>query len=75
MAARSPRAGPDRGVVFQAPSLLPGSRRARTSRSASIASIRTPAARERRDIVDYYLTRVGLADALDKTRAATCRTA
>ena len=53
----------------------PGSRRGRTSRSASIASIRTPRSAERRDIVDYYLTRVGLGDVARQARAATCRTA
>ncbi|HEY8538249.1 MAG TPA: ABC transporter ATP-binding protein [Steroidobacteraceae bacterium] len=59
-------AGPDRGVVFQAPSLLPWL----TARENVALGVERVYARvseqERRDIVEYYLERVGLADALDK---------
>jgi nitrate/nitrite transport system ATP-binding protein len=59
-------AGPDRGVVFQAPSLLPWlSARANVALGVDRVYAHVDAV-ERRDIVDYYLTRVGLADALDK---------
>ncbi len=53
----------------------PGSPRARTSRSGSTGSIRTPAAPSARDIVDYYLTRVGLGDAMRQARRANFPTA
>ncbi|MEN0039760.1 MAG: nitrate ABC transporter ATP-binding protein [Pseudomonadota bacterium] len=62
-------AGPDRAVVFQAPSLLPwmtaydnvmlGVDRVYPKASAS----------ERADIVEYYLDRVGLADAMHRGAA------
>jgi nitrate/nitrite transport system ATP-binding protein len=59
-------AGPDRGVVFQAPSLLPWLT-ARQNVSLGVDRVYPHASqRERSDIADYYLTRVGLADALDK---------
>jgi nitrate/nitrite transport system ATP-binding protein len=59
-------AGPDRGVVFQAPSLLPWLT-ARENVGLGVEQVYPHvAASERRDIVDYYLARVGLADALDK---------
>jgi nitrate/nitrite transport system ATP-binding protein len=59
-------AGPDRGVVFQAPSLLPWLS-ARQNVALGVERVYAHiAAAERRDIVDYYLTRVGLGDALDK---------
>jgi len=59
-------AGPDRGVVFQAPSLLPWLS-ARQNVALGVDGVYAHAsAKERADIVDYYLTRVGLADALDK---------
>ncbi|MFL6549761.1 MAG: ABC transporter ATP-binding protein, partial [Povalibacter sp.] len=59
-------AGPDRGVVFQAPSLLPWLT-ARQNVALGVEQVYShAAASERRDIVDYYLTRVGLSDALDK---------
>ncbi len=59
-------AGPDRGVVFQAPSLLPW---LTASENVALGVDRVyPHAfdRERLDIVDYYLARVGLADAADR---------
>lgn len=59
-------AGPDRGVVFQAPSLLPWLT-ARENVALGVEQVFPHAgAGERRDIVDYYLARVGLGDALDK---------
>jgi nitrate/nitrite transport system ATP-binding protein len=59
-------AGPDKGVVFQAPSLMPWLT-ARENVMAGVARVYPHASKaERRDIVDYYLTRVGLGDSLDK---------
>ena len=59
-------AGPDRGVVFQAPSLLPWLT-ARENVALGVDQVYPhTTAGERRDIVDYYLTRVGLAGALDR---------
>jgi nitrate/nitrite transport system ATP-binding protein len=62
-------AGPDRGVVFQAPSLVPWLT-AYENVALGVASVyphATPA--ERRDTAEYYLGRVGLADALHKRAA------
>jgi nitrate/nitrite transport system ATP-binding protein len=57
---------PDRGVVFQAPSLLPWLT-ARQNVALGVERVYSHvSAKERADIVDYYLTRVGLGDALDK---------
>jgi nitrate/nitrite transport system ATP-binding protein len=59
-------AGPDRGVVFQAPSLLPWLT-ARENVAMGVDRVFPHVSvQERRDIVDYYLGRVGLGDALDK---------
>jgi len=59
-------AGPDRGVVFQAPNLLSWLT-ARQNVALGVDRVYPHASdAERRDIVDYYLTRVGLADSLDK---------
>lgn len=59
-------AGPDKAVVFQAPSLMPWLT-ARQNVMAGVARVYPHASRaERREIVDYYLERVGLADSLDK---------
>jgi nitrate/nitrite transport system ATP-binding protein len=59
-------AGPDRGVVFQAPNLLPWLT-ARENVAVGVDRVYPHAsAAERRDITEYYLARVGLSDALDK---------
>ena len=59
-------AGPDKGVVFQSPSLMPWLT-ARENVMAGVSRVYPHATRaERREIVDYYLSRVGLGDSLDK---------
>ncbi len=59
-------AGPDRAVVFQAPSLMPWLT-ARENVALGVDRVFSEAAvSERRDTVDYYLERVGLADAMDR---------
>ncbi|OGS51086.1 MAG: nitrate/sulfonate/bicarbonate ABC transporter ATP-binding protein [Erythrobacter sp. RIFCSPHIGHO2_12_FULL_63_10] len=62
-------AGPDKAVVFQAPSLMPWLT-ARQNVALGVERVYPHAAKaERRDIVDYYLDRVGLGDAKDKMAA------
>lgn len=62
-------AGPDKAVVFQAPSLMPWLT-ARQNVMAGVARVYPHASRaERREIVDYYLERVGLGDSLNKLAA------
>ena len=59
-------AGPDRGVVFQAPSLLPW---LTVSENVAIGVDRVfphVGAGERRDIINYYLGRVGLGESADR---------
>ncbi|MEM7683726.1 MAG: nitrate ABC transporter ATP-binding protein [Pseudomonadota bacterium] len=59
-------ADPERAVVFQAPSLFPW---LTAKENVAIGADRVyPAASqaERQDVVEYYLERVGLADAMDK---------
>lgn len=59
-------AGPDRGVVFQAPSLFPWLT-AFENVMLGVDKVYPHASQdEREDIVEYYLTRVGLADAMFK---------
>jgi len=59
-------AGPDRGVVFQAPNLLSWLT-ARQNVALGVDRVYPHASNaERSDIVDYYLSRVGLGDSLDK---------
>ena len=63
------RAGPDRAVVFQAPSLMPWFT-ARENVSMGVKRVYPNASRaEREEIVEYYLSRVGLADSMDKPAA------
>ncbi len=58
--------GPDRGIVFQSPSLLPWLT-AFENVMLGINQVFYPASRvERRQIAEYYLSLVGLADAMDK---------
>lgn len=62
-------AGPDRGVVFQAPSLFPWLT-AFENVALGVDKVYPHATRsERDDIVEYYLTRVGLGDSLFKKAA------
>ncbi|MGZ8226505.1 MAG: ABC transporter ATP-binding protein [Methylococcaceae bacterium] len=62
-------AGPDRGVVFQAPSLFPWLT-AFENVILGVDKVYPHAAKsERQDIVEYYLTRVGLGDSLHKKAA------
>ena len=62
-------AGPDKAVVFQAPSLMPWLT-ARQNVALGVERVYPHARKsERRDIVDYYLDRVGLGDARDKLAA------
>ena len=62
-------AGPDKAVVFQSPSLMPWLT-ARQNVALGVGRVYPHTSRaERRDIVDYYLDRVGLADARDKMAA------
>src|SRR3954453_4120766 len=59
-------AGPDRGGVFQARNLLSWLS-ARQNVALGVDRVYPHATNaERSDIVDYYLTRVGLSDSLDK---------
>ncbi|MCJ2182361.1 nitrate ABC transporter ATP-binding protein [Novosphingobium sp. 1949] len=59
-------AGPDKAVVFQAPSLMPWLT-ARQNVALGVERVYPHASKaERGDIVDYYLERVGLGDAMDK---------
>lgn len=62
-------AGPDRGVVFQAPSLFPWLT-ARENVELGVKKVYPHGSKkERKEIVEYYLSRVGLADAMDKRAA------
>jgi len=59
-------ADPERAVVFQSPSLFPWLT-ARENCAIGVDRVYPKASRaERQDVVDYYLERVGLADAMDK---------
>jgi nitrate/nitrite transport system ATP-binding protein len=59
-------AGPDRAVVFQAPSLVPWLT-AEQNVALGVDRVYPDATRsERQDVVHYYLQRVGLGDAMDK---------
>ncbi len=59
-------AGPDRGVVFQAPSLFPWLT-AYQNVALGVERVYPHAtSKERKEIIEYYLNRVGLGDALHK---------
>ncbi len=63
-------AGPERAVVFQAPSLFPWLTAAENV-ALGVDKVYPDASRaERRDIVHYYLNRVGLGGSLNKPAAA-----
>ena len=62
-------AGPDRGVVFQSPSLLPWMTALENVMLGVDQVFYTAPKEERRQIAEYYLTVVGLGDALDKKPA------
>jgi len=60
------QAGPDRAVVFQAPSLMPWLT-AYENVALGVDRVYPGAtAAERNDVVEYYLSRVGLADSMHK---------
>lgn len=59
-------AGPDRGVVFQSPSLLPWLTAYENVMLGVDQVFFTATKEERREIVEYYLTVVGLADSMHK---------
>ncbi|SFQ96708.1 ABC transporter ATP-binding protein [Poseidonocella sedimentorum] len=60
-------ADPERAVVFQSPSLFPWLT-AKENVSIGVDKVYPKASRaERQDVVEYYLERVGLADAMDKS--------
>lgn len=62
-------AGPDRGVVFQAPCLLPWMTALENVLLGVDQVYYTADAGERRQIAEYYLTVVGLGDAMNKRPA------
>ncbi|MEY2411069.1 MAG: nitrate/nitrite transport system ATP-binding protein [Verrucomicrobiota bacterium] len=62
-------AGPDRGVVFQSPSLLPWLTAFENVMLGVDQVYYTASREERRQIAEYYLTLVGLGDALQKKPA------
>ena len=62
-------AGPDRAVVFQAPSLMPWLT-ARENVALGVDKVYPDASpAERRDVVEYYLARVGLGDSMHRLAA------
>ncbi len=62
-------ADPERAVVFQSPSLFPWLT-AKENVSVGVDRVYPRASQaERQDVVEYYLERVGLADAMDKSAA------
>jgi nitrate ABC transporter ATP-binding subunit len=61
--------GPDRGVVFQSPCLLPWLTAYENVRLGVDQAFYTASAAERHQIVEYYLSVVGLADAMDRRPA------
>ena len=67
-------AGPDRGLVFQAPSLVPWLSAFENVNLGVQRVFPHATEAERRDTVGYYLNRVGLGSAMDK-KPPICRTA
>ncbi len=62
-------AGPDRAVVFQAPSLMPWLT-AKENVALGVDRVYPKASPgERKDVVEYYLDRVGLGDSMDRMAA------
>jgi len=61
--------GPDRGIVFQSPCLLPWMTAFENVMLGVEQVFYTASKEERREIVQYYLTVVGLADAMNKRPA------
>ncbi|WP_415719302.1 ABC transporter ATP-binding protein [Roseibium alexandrii] len=60
------QAGPDRAVVFQAPSLMPWLT-AYENVALGVDKVYPDASQqEKRDVIEYYLSKVGLADAMQK---------
>lgn len=59
-------AGPDRGVVFQSPCLLPWMTAFENVMLGVNQVYFTASKRERRQVAEYYLTVVGLGEAMDK---------
>ncbi|WP_299472537.1 nitrate ABC transporter ATP-binding protein [uncultured Roseibium sp.] len=60
------QAGPDRAVVFQAPSLMPWLT-AYENVELGVDKVYPDASKaEKRDVIEYYLSKVGLADAMQK---------
>lgn len=62
-------AGPDRGVVFQSPSLLPWMTAYENVMLGVDQVFYTASREERREIVEYYLAVVGLGDSMHKKPA------
>ncbi|MEK0447517.1 MAG: hypothetical protein RLZZ399_2838 [Verrucomicrobiota bacterium] len=62
-------AGPDRGVVFQSPSLLPWRTALENVLLGVDQAFYTASKEERLQIAEYYLSVVGLGDAMDKRPA------
>ncbi|MBV5266370.1 ABC transporter ATP-binding protein [Pinisolibacter aquiterrae] len=60
------RAGPDRAVVFQAPSLFPWLTAKENVLLGCDEVYPTATRAEKADVAEYYLARVGLGDAMDK---------
>src|SRR5437870_9323734 len=58
--------GPDRGVVFQSPCLLPWMTAFENVKLGIDQVFYTASREERREIAEYYLSIVGLAEAMDK---------
>ncbi|MEO0569217.1 MAG: ABC transporter ATP-binding protein [Pseudomonadota bacterium] len=59
-------ADPERAVVFQSPSLFPWLTAKQNVAVGADKVYPTASQAERQDVVEYYLERVGLADAMDK---------